>query len=67
MSKEGLQEAAGDAVEMATDQEVENLLIGFMDALVLEQKKAYGFTHSFAQVIRSAPEPVAPALQEVAP
>ncbi len=52
MSKEGLLEATDGAVEQATDQEVENLLIGFMDALILEQKKAYGFTHSFAQIIQ---------------
>jgi hypothetical protein len=44
-------DATSPIVENATQTEIENLLIGFLDALVTEQKKAYGFTHQFAQVI----------------
>jgi len=38
-------------VESATESEVESLLVGFLEALVQEQKGAYGFTHQFAQLI----------------
>jgi len=44
-------DSTSSIVENATQTEVENLLIGFLDALVLEQKKTFGFTHQFAQVI----------------
>jgi len=44
-------------VENATQTEVENLLIGFLEALVAEQKKSFGFTHQFAQLILENPVP----------
>ncbi len=53
-------ETNSQIVENATQTEVENLLIGFLDALVTEQKKSFGFTHQFAQVILNT-EPVSKA------
>lgn len=61
MSRDGKNmNAISPIVESATQTEVENLLIGFLDALVAEQKKSVGFTHQFAQLILDHPTP-APA------